>query len=66
MDVDPGYLLDLLSPTYICDTWFLLQGFCVPYLDGVKGDPGPPGPRVRSKNIYFLIIHIPFCVAVTF
>lgn len=29
---------------------FLLQGYCVPYHDGVKGDPGPPGQRVSGKN----------------
>lgn len=25
---------------------FSSQGYCLPYLTGVKGDPGPPGQRV--------------------
>lgn len=25
-----------------------MQGFCLPYQHGIKGEPGQPGPRVSS------------------
>lgn len=33
---------------------FSSQGFCLPHLTGVKGDPGPPGQRVSVMQINML------------
>lgn len=39
-------LLSSKGVIFLFNTEFSSKGFCVPYLPGVKGEHGPPGPRV--------------------